>query len=266
MDSKPHILLTNDDGIHAPGIRSLWRALKDSYDITIVAPAVDQSCTGLSITTARPLSIRQVPWEGATKAYQVDGTPTDCVKLALTVLLPKLPDMVASGINRGANSGRNILYSGTVAGVIEGTMRGVPGISLACDNFYAPNYERAEGYVEGLVRYLLDFPLPTGTFLNVTFPDQEGPVQGIKLARQGRSYWVENPEERLHPEGYNYYWLGGKHQKDEEHEESDVDLVRKGFIAAVPIQVHELTDHLQYQHRKAAFERLFEQKPIFISQ
>ncbi|MBS3904300.1 MAG: 5'/3'-nucleotidase SurE [Simkania sp.] len=255
--NRPHILLTNDDGIHAPGLYRLWSGLKDHCDVTIVAPMTEQSGAGLSITTQRPLHIQQVPWEGKTAAYQVDGTPADCIKLALAVICPKFPDMIASGINRGANSGRNILYSGTVAGVIEGTMRNVPGIAFSCDDFDTPNYERAEQFVYPMVRYLLDHPLSPGTFLNVTFPDHEGPIRGIKLARQGRSYWVDDPEERLHPTGHRYYWLGGQRHRDTEHLESDVELVANGWLTAVPIRVQELTDHIQFQDRKESFERWF---------
>lgn len=255
MHSRPHILLTNDDGIDAPGLYALWRGLKDHCDLTIVAPMNDRSCSGLSFTTTRPLLIKQMPWEGGnTNAYQVDGTPTDCIKLALNVICPQQPDMIASGINRGSNSGRNILYSGTVGGVIEGTMRNIPGIAFSCDNFELPNYARAESFVHLFVKYLLAHPLPHGVFLNVTFPDHEGPLQGIKLARQGKSHWREDPEEHKHPEGHRSYWLGGKRLDHEEHEESDVELIKKGFLTAVPIQIHELTDHAQFTSRKSAFE------------
>ncbi len=255
--NRSRLLLTNDDGIHAPGLFALWAALKDHYDLTIVAPAHEQSGAGLSITTRRPLHIKQVPWEGCTKTYQVDGTPADCIKLAIHAICETPPDMIVSGINRGANSGRNILYSGTVGGVIEGTMRGLPGIAFSCDDFEAPNYQRAGSYVHPLVNYLLANPLRPGSFLNVTFPDHCGPIQGIKMAKQGRSYWVEDPEERLHPEGHRYYWLGGHRIKHEEHEESDIELILAGYITAVPVQAQELTDHEQFHHRKEDFDRWF---------
>lgn len=258
MSSKrPHILLTNDDGIDAPGLYSLWRGLKDHFEITIVAPSSEQSGAGLSITTRRPLHIKQVEWESTTKAYQIDGTPADCIKLALKVITPTYPDLIASGINRGANSGRNVLYSGTVAGVIEGAMRNIPGVAFSCDNFDAPNYERAESYLHPITCYLLDHPLSHGSFLNVTFPDHEGPIRGIKMARQGRGYWIDDPEERLHPTGHCYYWLGGQRTPDLEHEESDVKLVENGYLAVVPIRIHELTDHDQFNHRKSSFESWF---------
>lgn len=258
MQRRPRILLTNDDGIHAPGIYNLWQGLKNTCDLTIVAPEDDKSGSGLSITTSRPLHIQQLRWEDErTKAYKVNGTPTDCIKLALSIVCEHPPDLIASGINQGANSGRNILYSGTVAGVIEGTLRNVPGIAFSCDNFEEPNFARAASYVYPFVKYLLEHPLPRGSFLNVTFPDHKGPVKGIRLAKQGRGYWVENPEARQHPQGHSYYWLGGQRQNHEEHEESDVELIKQGFLTAVPIQIHELTDHAQYEMRKPVFENWF---------
>ena len=258
MTSKrPHLLLTNDDGIHAAGLYNLWRALKEDYDLTIVAPASEQSGAGLSMTTFRPLHIQEVPWEGTTKSYKVDGTPVDCIKLALNVICKTPPDMIASGINRGANSGRNILYSGTVAGVIEGTMRGLPGIAFSCDDFDTPKFERASTYVQPLVHYLLNNPLRSGSFLNVTFPDHEGPIKGIKMAKQGKGYWKEDPQERFHPIGHRYYWLGGKHVRHDEHEESDIELISSGYITAVPLQAQELTDLIQFDLKKEAFNHWF---------
>jgi 5'-nucleotidase len=255
---KPHILLTNDDSIAAPGLFSLWRALKDHAEITIAAPLQEQSGSGLAITTKRPLHVKEVPWPEGTKAYSVDGTPADCVRLAVRVLLPRAPDLVVSGINRGANSGRNLLYSGTVAAVIEATMQGLQGIAFSCDNFYAPNFKRAESWIYPLVQYVLAHPFDSGTFLNVTFPDQPGPIQGVRMAMQGHSYWREAPQECRHPEGDQHYWLGGKwFESDYEHEESDISLIKKGYLTAVPIQVQQLTDQKEFTQRKAAFNSTF---------
>ena len=262
MNRRPRILLTNDDGIHAPGIYNLWQGLKSHCDLIIVAPDDDKSGSGLSITITRPLQIKQISWEdGHTKAYKVNGTPTDCIKLALNIICENPPDLIASGINQGTNSGRNILYSGTVAGVIEGTLRNVQGIAFSCDNFEEPNYARAASHVFPFVKYLIEHPLPKGSFLNVTFPDHAGPLKGIKLAKQGQSYWMEDPKEGQHPEGHSYYWLGGQRQHHEEHEESDVELIKQGFVTAVPIQIHQLTDHAQYEVRKSIFETYFNATP-----
>lgn len=261
MTSRPHILITNDDGIHAEGLYSLWRALKDHAIVTIVAPAHEQSGSALGTTTRRPLHIKKVPWEGDTQAYQVDGTPADCVKLAMNVLSINPPNLVASGINQGCNAGRTLLYSGTVAGVIEGVMRNIPGIAFSSEDFHHPNFVRAEPFIMPLVRYLLDHPLPPGSFFNVTFPDHQDAIKGVKMARQGKGRWVEELQERVHPQGHHYYWLGGKWAQFDEHEESDIHLVQQGYLTVVPIHVHELTDHVQFNHRKGSFERWFTEQP-----
>ncbi len=257
MSTRPHLLITNDDGINAPGLYSLWRSLKDRFDLTIVAPAHEQSGAGLSITIKRPIHVKKIPWEEGTDAYSVDGTPADCVKLAMHTLLSRKPDCVVSGINKGTNSGRNILYSGTVAGVIEASMHGIQGIAFSCHDFYAPNYERAEAFIYPLVEYVLQYPFPKGTLLNVTIPDHEGTIQGVRLAKQGVGYWKESPEACLHPEGYSYYWLGGKWKGYEEDEKSDVDLVERGYLTAVPLCFQQLTDHQEYEQRKNSFDEWF---------
>lgn len=251
-------MLTNDDGITAPGIVSLWRGLVEHADITIVAPESDQSCKGLSLTTQHPLHLIQINWKEGQTAYKVNGTPADCVKIALNALLKEPPDMIVSGINRGSNAGRNVLYSGTVGGVIEGALHGIPGISFSCDDFDAPKYERAEPYIYPLVRYLIAHPLSTGSFLNVTFPDHEGPVRGVRMAQQGQSFWKGTPEERIHPSGHRYYWLGGDTHDHPEHAESDIELVKQGYLTAVPLRVHQLTDHGLLEDHKDRFEKWFD--------
>ena len=237
------LLLINDDGIHAQGLRHLWNSLADHFDITIAAPAIEQSGVGLAITLRKPLHIENVPWEKETSAWKISGTPADCVKLALKVILKEPPDLIVSGINRGSNSGRNVLYSGTVGGVIEGVLRNIPGVAFSCSNFDNPEYHEAEKHILSVVNYLLEHPMPKGTFLNVNFPDHGGEIKGFKLARQGRGYWIDSPDERLHPEGRPYYWLGGKWNFHDEEEDSDVYFLNQGYMAAVPIHIDELTDH-----------------------
>lgn len=257
MTKKPHILITNDDGIDAPGIKHLWQALVDFADISIIAPATEKSGVGLSITLREPLHIESIPWAKQTRAWKVSGTPADCVRLGVSVILEDHPDLIVSGINRGYNSGRNVLYSGTIGGVIEGVLRNVPGIAFSSGDFDKPNYAIAEKYIHRIVEHVLAHPMPNGTFLNVNFPDSKEDIKGFKLARQGRGYWIENPDERLHPEGRRYYWLGGKWHHHEEPENSDVALLEQGYMTAVPIHIHELTDHALLNARKSAFEDLF---------
>jgi 5'-nucleotidase len=258
MTTKPRILITNDDGIHAPGLRHLWKALSEVGDLSIIAPATEKSAVGLGITIREPLQILPVDWEGKTPAWKVNGTPADCVRLGLSIILKEKPDLIVSGINRGSNSGRNVLYSGTIGGVIEGTLRSVPGIAFSCADFENPDYLLTHPHVGTLVEHILAHPLPKGTLLNVNFPATPM-IKGVKLARQGKGYWIEDPLERLHPEGHAYYWLGGKWAEHDEHDESDVALLNQGYAAAVPIHVDEMTDMELFRSRKEHFDSHFSQ-------
>jgi len=254
---KPKILITNDDGIRSKGLWHLWHAIKDHADATVVAPAIQKSGVGLSLTIHKPITINPYPWEGGS-AWSVTGTPADCVRLGRRIILNEKPDLVLSGINRGSNSGRNVLYSGTLGGVIEGSLRGVPGIGFSSTEFETdPQYEKIEKYVLPLVNHVLEHPLGAGTVLNVNFPTHFEEFKGVKLARQGRGLWVENPDRRLHPDGDPYFWLGNEWDEHDEHHESDVSLLRQGYITAVPIHVDELTDHKFLESRKSHFEDHF---------
>ncbi len=261
MERRPHVLITNDDGINAPGIFHLWKALKDMAKITIIAPETEQSGVALSITCRVPLHVQKVLTFEGTNAYSVSGTPSDCVKLAVSLLLQDdPPDFVFSGINRGCNAGRNLLHSGTVGGVVTGVLNHIPGAAFSCQNYQEPGYDVAQKYIPSVVRYIINHPLPRGTFLNVNFPASihENDVKGFKLARQGLAYWKENPSARTHPtEGHDYYWLGMQTANFDEHDESDITLLKKGFVTAVPIFINDLTheDHLESEKEK--FESFF---------
>ena len=254
--SRPLILITNDDGIYAPGIQHLWKAMESLADLVIVAPAAEQSGVGMSISIRQPLHIDKVEWhESKVEAWAVKGTPVDCVKIALSSILKKSPDLILSGINRGNNAGRNIIYSGTVAAVMEGTHRNIPGIALSLDEEISPRFDLVSPFVPKLVDFVLTHKLPLGTFLNVNFPKNspEG-IQGVRFTRQGKEYWKENLEERTHPsEGKSYYWLGRQLAQFEEDEDSDICWLRKGFATAVPIHVGELTHHAHLSRHQALF-------------
>lgn len=257
MNSRPKILLTNDDGISAAGLHYLWKALKDITDLTIVAPTLEQSSVALSITVRHPLLVQSIPWEANTKAWSVNGTPADCIKLALSVLDIK-PDLVVSGINRGGNAGRNMLYSGTVAGAIEAILHDVPSAAFSCLGYPSPDYELAALHISPVIEYLLNHPLPSGTLLNVNFPESNREIQGFKMTRQGKAYWAENPERREHPsEGHSYYWLGSRLACFDEEEDCDISWLDKGYITAVPLHIGELTDHNHLSRSRKHFESLF---------
>jgi 5'-nucleotidase len=259
MEKKLKILITNDDGIDAPGLRFLWEALVDVADLYIIAPATEKSGVGLAITIRDPIHIQPSEWDRGTKAWKITGTPADCVRMGISVILNFVPDLIVSGINRGANSGRNVLYSGTIGGVIEGVLRNLPGIAFSCVNFMNPDYKKVQPFIYPLVKHLVEKPLPYGTLLNVNFPDVDK-IRGLKLARQGKGYWIEDPAHRLHPEGHSYFWHGGKWDEHDEDEESDVHLLKEGFATAVPIHISELTDLKLFHERKSHFNDFFSQK------
>lgn len=255
---RPHLLLTNDDGVHAPGIRHLWEALHDIADLTVVAPHTEQSARGMSITLYSPLKVEKVDWYNHANVWSVNGTPADCVKMGLNVVLNETPDLIVSGINRGNNAGRNALYSGTVAAAIEGVLHHIPSVALSCHDYWDTDYSLTREHVRKIIAHVFDHPLPTGTLLNVNFPSKElEEIKGYRLARQGKEFWVEDPIERAHPaEKHSYYWLGAKLAQFDEHEESDVSLLKQGYITAVPLHVDELTNHAHLEESRAAFERL----------
>lgn len=257
--TRPHILITNDDGINARGIKHLWNSLKQHADVTVVAPASEQSAVSLSTTLRAPLIIERVSWDNADTIWSVSGTPADCVKLALHAILKRRPDFIVSGINRGANSGRNVLYSGTVAATIESIMQGIPAIAFSVRDYIDPDYSRVEKYIPLIVRHIMDHPLPEGTLLNVNFPEKHlGEIKGFKMTQQGLEHWSENPSCRSHPaEGHSYYWLGSQLKEGEEHENSDIVWLRRGFVAAVPIHVGDLTDQNHLNKAKSHFENCF---------
>lgn len=263
MIKRPHILITNDDGIYAPGIKHLWKALKGIADLTIVAPSTEQSAVSLSSTIRHPLKIEQIAgFDESKDVWAVNGTPSDCVKLALNIVLSSAPDLIVSGINRGSNAGRNVWYSGTVAAIIEGTIQNIPGIAFSLGEYFQPSFDHLEPYIPAIVQYVFENPLPEATFLNVNFPSSSSTqeIKGMRMTRQGKQYWAENPERRHHPvEGHAYYWLGSKLAEFDEEEESDIRWLQKGFATAVPIFIGDLSNRHHISTHKRAFEEYMDQ-------
>lgn len=258
---RPFILICNDDGIHSRGIRHLYNAIKPFADCVVAAPLVEKSGAGLSITFTKPLQIQTIHWDDEinTPAYRINGTPADCVKLAVTVLLDKKPDLIVSGINKGSNAGRNVLYSGTIGAVIEGVLKKIPGIAFSCSELTDPNFLSAEKYIYPIIDYFLKNPIEPDSFLNVNFPKKEKTIKGFKIASQGVGYCLEIPDKRLHPNGHTYYWMATDWNKEEEkNEHSDVTLLEDGYITAVPVNIGDLTCKKQFEKHKESFEKIFE--------
>ncbi len=253
--TKPILLLTNDDGIYAEGLRHLYEAVKDIAEVYIVAPLKEQSSTSLSITSRSPLYFQQFPWDSKTTAWSVHGTPADAVKLALSALLPKTPDLILSGVNKGNNSGNNVLYSGTVAAVIEGILHGVPGLAFSTADYHSSDFTIGKQYIPAIVKYVWQHLPGDGTIYNVNFPSAAIPFKGFKMTAQGKEYWKENPELRQHPsEGFSYYWLGCRLAEFSEEADCDVSWLKQGYGTIVPLKIANLTNRENLERNRAEFE------------
>lgn len=254
------ILLTNDDGIEANGIRTLWEGLKDVGDLTIVAPMKEQSGKGVSVTFYGPIRVEKSDLYQGTPAWKVEGTPADCVKVALGGLLDWKPDLIVSGINHGSNAGRGLLYSGTAGCVIQGTLQKVPGIAFSYTCSETESFSHVKPYLFPIIEHVSKHPLPEGTFLNVNFPKKT--IQGVKMARQGLDFWCESTRKVQHPEGHFEFHLEEIDQNLDEHPESDIALLKAGFVTVVPIHINEMTDHSHLKTHKEHFDIFIEKKTL----
>jgi len=228
----PSILVTNDDGIAAPGLHVLARELAALGEVTIIAPDREQSASSHALTLHRPLRVNR---QGE-RLYSVDGTPTDCVNLGILNLLTERPRLVVSGINRGMNLGDDITYSGTVAAAFEGTLLGIPSFAISQDVENGEEvFDRAAAVAALLARRILDCPLPAGTLLNVNVPRVE--LKGTRLTRQGRRTYHQGVVERTDPSGRQYYWLGGIPPQWDEDPDSDFAAIREGYVSLTPLHL-----------------------------
>lgn len=235
------ILISNDDGIHSEGIRVLADALEPVGEVWVVAPDRERSAASHSLTLHRPLRARKV----SDRWYSVDGTPTDCITLAIHGILHCLPDIVISGINKGGNLGDDISYSGTVSAAMEGTLFGVDSfaISLVGDGDY--NFKPAVDFAKRLTIYILEQGLPKDSLLNVNVPNvkDEGEIKGYRITRQGRRFFEEDLiVEKVDPRGKKYYWIGGNSVRWVEDADSDYAAVKENYISITPIHL-DLTNY-----------------------
>lgn len=231
------ILLTNDDGIHAPGLRALRDALTKLGDVTMIAPATEQSGVGLSITYLHPLMVSREFREGKLFGHAVHGSPADCVKVGVLQLCDERPDLVVSGINSGANAGINVLYSGTVAGAIEGAFFGVTSVAVSLSQDEPPDYEAAAERAVELIEQLLALEPPKGSLWNLNLPaTRPGWPLGLKLVPLGVRRHSEVMEKRTDPRGRPYYWSGINHLKQHEMDpETDLHELAEGYATLTPL-------------------------------
>ena len=239
-------MVTNDDGITAPGLRSLIKVMKEIGEVVVVAPDSPQSGMGHAITIDSTLYSKQVVIdqnEGAPLEYSCSGTPADCVKLALQELLDRKPDICVSGINHGSNSSINVIYSGTMSAAIEAGIEGIPAIGFSlCDYSWEADFQHTTKAVRKIVREALEHGIPRGTVLNVNFPKTDSEPKGIKVCRQARANWKEQFDKRTSPTGKDYYWLSGIFELLDKGEDTDEWALANGYVSVVPTEF-DLTAH-----------------------
>lgn len=245
INGRPHILLTNDDGIFAEGISALRSALSEVGEVTVVAPERPRSATGHAITLHKPLraDIVRMPWGG--EGYATNGTPSDCVVLGLLALMPQC-DLVVSGINLGPNLGEDLTYSGTVSAAMEGAICGKPAIAVSVADYENPDFTPTARFMVRLVQQVLTHGLPPDILLNVNVPNlPEAELTGVAITHQGKRRYAGRVERRVDPRGRAYYWLGGEIIQDIDGEGSDGEAIREGKISVTPLHL-DLTSHTMF--------------------
>ena len=253
--TKPLILVTNDDGITAPGIRNLISFMNEIGEVIVVAPNSPQSGKGHAITIDSTLTFEEIGLEGPQKDYSLSGTPVDCVKFALNKILPRKPDLVVSGINHGANSSINVIYSGTMSAAVEAGVEGLQAIGFSLLDFsWDADFSQAKEHIQNIVKKVLENPLPKGTVLNVNIPKlKKAEIKGIKVCRQANAKWEENFDERINPHGKKYYWLTGYFNNMDDGHDADETALEDGYISIVPVKF-DLTAHEHLQQLREIFQ------------
>lgn len=240
---RPLILITNDDGVTAKGIQVLEEVTLEFGDVVVMAPEHNSSGTGHSITSSRPLRAKEIKQASGLSVYCCDGTPVDCVKLAVEHFCPRIPDLVLAGINHGSNSSINVLYSGTMGAVLEANALGLPSIGFSLLNHNPEaDFSGCIPSVKQIITTTLEHGLPADISLNVNIPRlPASDIKGIQICHEARAFWRDSFEKRIDPQGHPYWWLTGKFDCENPTEASDEWALRNGFVSIVPI-------HLDFTH------------------
>jgi 5'-nucleotidase len=244
-EEQPLILVTNDDGITAPGIAATVEVMKKLGKVVVVAPDSPQSGMGHAITINKPLRLDKNHQFGPdVDSYQCSGTPADCVKLAVDKVLHRKPDLLVSGVNHGSNSSINVIYSGTMSAAVEGAIEGITAIGFSLLDFsWDADFEASKVFMHKVASNVLKHGLTNGTLLNVNIPKGDlSEIKGIKICRQARAKWVEEFDQRQDPYGRNYFWLTGKFNNLDKGEDTDEWALANNYVSVVPVQF-DLTAH-----------------------
>jgi 5'-nucleotidase len=237
--SRPLILVTNDDGIDAPGLLALADSVASLGQVWVVAPEKQQSAMSHALTLHKPLRL----YGEGERRYAVSGTPTDCVFVGVLHLMPERPAVVLSGVNRGANLGDDVSYSGTVSAALEAAIMGIPGIALSHVDYRSPDYRDGVDFARQLAEQVLRDGLPKGKYLNVNFPSApRGGIKGVRVTRLGQRYYADTIVECTDPRGRPYFWIGGKDPQFNDIPGSDCNAVHEGYISVTPLH-SDPTDH-----------------------
>ena len=242
---KPLILVTNDDGISAPGIRTLIAVMQEIGTVVVVAPDSPQSAMGHAITINSTLSVNKISAPDAlVTEYSCSGTPVDCVKIAVNEILHQKPDLCVSGVNHGSNSSINVIYSGTMSAAVEAGIEGIPAIGFSLSDYsWNADFETFKTFIKKIALEVLQNGLQEGVVLNVNFPKRTSDtLQGIKICRQAKAMWQEKFDKRISPMGKEYYWLTGEFINQDKGEDTDEWALANGYISIVPVQF-DLTAH-----------------------
>lgn len=238
-----NILVTNDDGINAKGIKALVEALSGLGKIYVVAPDSQKSACGHGITIHEPVMVKEVSFKGAEKAWAVSGTPADCVKLGVTMLVSDTIDMLFSGVNQGGNMGTDVLYSGTVSGAIEGILLGIPSVAVSYDTNNGDDFEPSKKISRTVCKKMATKELERETLINVNVPNiPEEQIKGVQITKLGIREYTESFQERKDPRGRLYYWYSGLPKNIYSEEETDVMAIENGYISITPIHF-DLTNY-----------------------
>lgn len=239
MSRKPLILVTNDDGITAPGIRCLIHIMNEIGEVVVVAPDSPQSGMGHAVTLNSTLHCEPIRIDnGIQKEYTCSGTPVDCVKIARHEVLGRVPDLCVSGINHGSNSSINVIYSGTMSAAVEAGIEGVPAIGFSLlDYNWEANFDEARDFVRQIALNVLQKGLPKGVVLNVNIPSlKKEQIKGIRICRQAQARWQEEFDRRVSPQGRTYYWMTGKFINEDTGQDTDEWALANGYVSVVPIK------------------------------
>jgi len=241
--AKPNILVVNDDGITATGIKNLMEVMQEIGNVVVVAPDSPQSGMGHAITIGKPIRFDKINLYEGVEMYKCSGTPVDCVKLGVNKIFKgKKPDLCVSGINHGLNNSINVLYSGTMSAAVEGAIEKIPSVGFSMDDFAADaDFSHTKKYIKDICLQVLANGLPEGTLLNVNFP-KGNQLKGVKICRQANAKWMEEFEERVDPYKRPYYWLTGVFENFDKGEDTDVWALEHGYVSVVPVQF-DLTAH-----------------------